>query len=331
MQTTSRAPSTRTAPTPVAANGDLPGAQHLLQIQRARILAAMGEICAERGVSNVTVAHVVARAGVSRRTYYEIFQDCEDCLLAALDEGIAQMTRHVLAAYDPRASWVARIRLGLLAGLEYLDAEPGMGQLLVVGSLGAGEKALARRGHVLAKAIAAVDEGRKETKAGGALPSLTAEGAVGGVLSVLHSRLLAPDRGRLTELTGQLMSIVVLPYLGTAAAKKELALSTPGGARRRRLLPEGKPFAQLEMRLTYRTVRVLAAIAAHPGSSNRRVADTAEVGDQGQMSKLLARLVTLGLIQNTGGGQTRGEPNSWTLTKRGWEVQGALSQQSFQS
>jgi len=85
------------------------------------------------------------------------------------------------------------------------------------------------------------------------------------------------------------------------------------------------------MRLTYRTVRVLMAVAAHPGSSNRVVADAAEVSDQGQMSKLLARLDGLGLIENTGGGAVRGEHNAWTLTDKGWQVQGAFAEQTSHS
>jgi DNA-binding MarR family transcriptional regulator len=82
------------------------------------------------------------------------------------------------------------------------------------------------------------------------------------------------------------------------------------------------------MRLTYRTVRALMAIAEHPGSSNRVIANAAEVIDQGQMSKLLARLQQLGLIENTGGGSARGEPNAWTLTDKGWRVQGALAEEA---
>lgn len=44
-----------------------------------------------------------------------------------------------------------------------------------------------------------------------------------------------------------------------------------------------------------------------------------------QISKLLTRLHGLGLIENTGAGSMRGAPNSWVLTPKGWEVQGALS------
>ena len=47
-------------------------------------------------LGNVTVAQVVERAGVSRRTFYEVFEDREDCLLAALEEGIARVSRCVL-------------------------------------------------------------------------------------------------------------------------------------------------------------------------------------------------------------------------------------------
>ena len=78
------------------------------------------------------------------------------------------------------------------------------------------------------------------------------------------------------------------------------------------------------MRLTYRTLRVLAAIADHPRASNREIADGAEVADQGQISKLLSRLESLGLIHNHGAGQPSGAPNAWNLTPRGEEIHLAL-------
>ena len=70
------------------------------------------------------------------------------------------------------------------------------------------------------------------------------------------------------------------------------------------------------MRLTYRTVRVLTAITTHPGASNRQIAEHAGISDQGQISKLLHRLSTLGLIHNTVP-HTKGQPNAWTLTPHG--------------
>jgi chromosome segregation and condensation protein ScpB len=82
------------------------------------------------------------------------------------------------------------------------------------------------------------------------------------------------------------------------------------------------------MRLTYRTMRVLTAIAAHPGASNRQIADAAGVADQGQISKLLLRLHNLALIHNIGEGPTKGEPNAWTLTTTGEEVERTIREQT---
>jgi DNA-binding MarR family transcriptional regulator len=74
------------------------------------------------------------------------------------------------------------------------------------------------------------------------------------------------------------------------------------------------------MRLTYRTARVLEGIAEHPGASNRQVSEYGGIEDQGQVSKLLRRLASLGLLSNAGGGHLSGEPNEWTLTAKGEQV-----------
>jgi DNA-binding IclR family transcriptional regulator len=65
---------------------------------------------------------------------------------------------------------------------------------------------------------------------------------------------------------------------------------------------------------------VLSAIGTRPGGSNREIALGAEITDEGQVSRLLARLQNLGLIQNTGRGHTAGEANAWSLTGKGEEL-----------
>ncbi len=302
-----------------ASERDSFGRGHVTEIQRARMVAAMIDVISERGRSRATVAHVVARSGVSRRTFYEVFADFEDCFLAALDQSIEFASQYVLEAYDPGEKWRTRIATALVGLLEFLEDEPAMGRLCIVETLGAGPKVHERRLAVLDVMIAAVDEGRGQSRAATALPALTTEGVVGGVLSVLHARLLE-RRGSLLELTGALMGMIVLPYLGPAAAAKESARPTPKRRIRRRVV-SGDPLRDLEMRLTYRTVRVLLAIAAAPGSSNRGVGVAAGIDDQGQISKLLGRLEKLGLIENSGAGQVRGAPNAWALTKKGVEVE----------
>jgi|NGEPerStandDraft_6_1074524.scaffolds.fasta_scaffold72647_1 DNA-binding IclR family transcriptional regulator len=68
--------------------------------------------------------------------------------------------------------------------------------------------------------------------------------------------------------------------------------------------------------LGHRSARVLEAIAAQPGSTNRELADAAGISDEGQASKILARLQTLGLIDHRPEWRV-GEPHAWRLTARG--------------
>jgi AcrR family transcriptional regulator len=299
------------------------------EIQRARIVAALVEVARERGVGRVTVAHVVERSGVSRRTFYELFEDRDACFAAAFEEAIERAAARLVPAFrrgqslaDARA-WRERIRAGLLALLEFFDEEPGLGGLCVVDTLGAGPDALEARARVVDVLVGVVEEGGAFVRAGSRPSRLTAEGVVGGVLAVLYARLAGGEPRPLVELLNPLMGMIVLPYLGSAAAARERARAAPK-ARPRNGYPRSNPLEGLGMRLTYRTVRVLIAIAACEGASNRQVADGAGVADQGQISKLLARLEHLGLIENAGAGAARGEPNAWRLTPRGREVELAI-------
>jgi AcrR family transcriptional regulator len=302
------------------------------ELQRARILAAMGELVRERGAIGVTIAHVVDRSGVSRRTFYELFEDREDCFLAAFDQAIARAGERVLPAYGALGAWRERMRAGLGALLEFLEEEPELGGLCVVDALAAGGAALERRTRILEVLVDAVHEGGASRRGQAPRPQrIVAEGVVGAVLAVIHARMVAQVPGRLTALLSPLMSMIVLPYLGPAAAARE---------RRQRVTPRQRtarrtvdPLREVDMRLTYRTVRVLLAVAdlAEAGSglpSSRQVADASGVSDQGQMSKLLWRLEHLGLIANETESHGRGVPNAWALTSKGHEIERAIQAQT---
>jgi AcrR family transcriptional regulator len=291
------------------------------------MVAAMVEISRERGVGEVTVAHVVARSGVSRRTFYEYFEGREACFLAALDEGIQRAAARVAPAFTATGTWRERIRGALGALLEFLEDEPGLGRLCVVDALGAGPRALARRADVVDVLIAAVEQGGEQGRGAAGAERLTAEGVVGAVLAVLHARLAAQENPLMTGLLGPLMAMIALPYLGRAAATREAARPAP--ARRHADPVNGNALRDLDLRLTYRTVRVLAAVAAHPGASNRLIADAAGVADQGQISKLLARLEHAGLVGNAAvGSGARGGPNVWALTAKGEGVARAIGERA---
>lgn len=349
----------------------------VLDVQRARILAAMIQVIAQdHGAGTVTVARIVSRAGVSRRTFYDLFNGCEDCFLAVFEDALTRATRVAVEATENASSvWREQIRAGLTALLHLFDEEPALGSLLVVDALSAGPEVLQRRARVLETLTTIIDQGRAHTSnrrttgrasSSASSPPLAAEGVVGAVLSVIHARMLehrvhaspstnngssqaangAPRASRapnapLIELLNPLMGVIVLPYLGQAAARRELDHPTPKEPRPARtpasspaprsprapseLPTPANPLAGLNMRITYRTLQVLAVIANTPGASNRQISNHAGIHDQGQISKLLTRLERLGLVRNTGQGQAKGEPNAWTLTPHGRQVEQALS------
>ncbi len=308
-------------------------------MQRRRLLVATSELVYERGVQTVTIALISDRAGVSRKTFYGIFEDREECLLAVFEGAVWQARDALHSAVVGEESWRVRVRVGLGALLLFLDEEPVAGRLLIVEALGGGERTLNARAGVLAQIIAIVDEGRTQPKAVRDIPPLTAEGVVGAVFGVIHARMLnrttlgvpATNAPRMLELTGALSAMVIQPYLGPAAAKRELERPVPALKPTAAPRLPSDPFKDLPIRLTYRTARVLAAIAAIPGASGKQIARASEITDDGQMSRLLNRLERVGLIENAGPGPARGEANAWTLTNKGHDIQTIITQQTSKS
>jgi AcrR family transcriptional regulator len=295
-------------------------------MQRARLLAAAVSVVGETGWSGVTVAQVARRARVSRRTFYDLFSDRDDCLLAMLDDALARIEQDLAnATLATGGSWCARVREGLWRILSFFDREPVLARVCVLEASHGGPLVLARREEIFAR-LALVLEGGREESPRGETSRLTAEGLVGAAFTIIQARLSRENPEPLTGLTGELMSMIVLPYLGPKAARREQHRTDPtplpapsygqaGG-------PSGdhNPLREIPMRLTYRTARVLQAAAENPGASNRLLGEQADLYDQGQVSKLLARLRRLGLLENTGQGQPRGEPNAWTLTQLGESI-----------
>jgi AcrR family transcriptional regulator len=315
------------------ARGEAPRAR-VVEIQRARLLGAALRAVDELGYARTTVAHVTGRARVSRRTFYDLFENREDCLLAAL-ESVVEQLRGELAGLDLEGlAWRERVRTGLWTILSFFDREPVLARVCVVQALRGGPRVLERRERVLAELAGVINAGCGEGARGTDCSSLTAEGLVGAAFAVVYGRLLRGGSEPLTGLHGDLMGMIVLPYRGAAVARRErdrpapvvlagLAVSSgamsPGTVSGRS--GDGNDvLAGLPIRLTYRTARVLETIAAQPGVSNRQAGELAGVSDQGQISKLLARLDRLGLIANTGEGHVRGERNAWTLTQTGTQV-----------
>ena len=280
------------------------------------------------GGDPITLADIAARAEISPRKLRGQFADVEACFLGAFEWCSERAGTAMAQAYAGENGWVEGIRSALAAVLELIEREPDLARLWIVYALGGGPRVLRSRAAAIATLAECVDRGRLESKVRSEPPKITAEGVVGALLAVLQTRLLASKPEPATALRGELMGLILLPYLGAAAARRELARPAGRSSPSRRSQPPRSGRAVMEgvgPRLTYRTARVLTAIAERPGSSNREVANRAEVVDQGQISKLLSRLETQGLIANVGGGGVRGAPNAWELTLRGEQIQHTIA------
>jgi AcrR family transcriptional regulator/DNA-binding MarR family transcriptional regulator len=302
------------------------------EMQRSRLLAAAVVSVEELGWAHVTVASIASRARVSRRTFYDLFSDRDDCLLAVCEATTGRIAAEIAVALGARdgLSWRERLRGGLWVVLSFFDREPELARFCVVQSASGGQRALGWREALLARLTTVVQEGapRRDGRVA-QVPSLTAEGLVGAVLTIVHRRLSSAEREPLGDLLGALMALIVLPYSGPGAARSESTRPVPTPARKpsaSSLVEMGgyragqDPLADVPMRLTYRTARVLQAAAECPGGSNRRIGERADIYDPGQISKLLTRLERIGLLQNTGIGHAKGEPNAWHLTPLGERV-----------
>ena len=125
--------------------------------QRTRLLEAVGGAVAEKGYAATTIDDIVRGAGVSKKTFYEHFQDKLGAFLAAYEAASDQLYEHVRIAQDAAAgagapaagnaedAWLERTHAGIRAYLRWLAAEPALARVFLIEVAAAGPEALARR------------------------------------------------------------------------------------------------------------------------------------------------------------------------------------------
>jgi AcrR family transcriptional regulator len=189
--------------------------------QRNRIHKAMIEVVAARGYPETRVVDVIGVAGVSRKTFYELFESKEDCFLAAYDVLLENLLGEATDAFEskPGLAWVERIAASLEALLEHLASHPDEARFAIVEVLAAGPKALARRDSALRQFAGFLEPGRSESAM--ELPGITSIAVAGGVNELLYSEILHGAAGRLPSRLPDLMFWVALPFLGADAAAAE--------------------------------------------------------------------------------------------------------------
>lgn len=195
----------------------------MTESQRNRIHQAMVEVVSKRGYPETRVVDVIGVAGVSRKTFYELFESKEDCFLAAYDVLLENLLAEATEAFEsePGTAWSERIGVALAALLEHLSRHPDEARFAIVEVLAAGPKALARRDAALRQFTGFLESGRSETAV--ELPGITSLAIAGGINELLYSEILHGAAGRLPSRLPDLMFWVTLPFLGAegAAAERE--------------------------------------------------------------------------------------------------------------
>src|ERR1039457_4029490 len=89
------------------------GGVFVSELQRARLLDATFSVVSEDGYRRMTARSVSGRAGVSNKTFYDLFSDREDCFLGAFDHAVEELAAVVLPAWEGEQEWATAIRAGL--------------------------------------------------------------------------------------------------------------------------------------------------------------------------------------------------------------------------
>jgi AcrR family transcriptional regulator len=204
---------TSTAPLPKGRHGL--SREFVVRNQRERLLDAIAHVVARKGYAATRVADITNYAGVSRKTFYELFTDKEGCFLAAYDAITAllmdKLARALQAAQD---TWEAKVHALLGEFLAFLAAEPAFARMCIVEVLGSGPRGLARRDAAIEAFFPIVDQvPRRQAGSAAWLPEITPAFITGGILEVVYAAIRRGETESLPDLEEDLTRLAFRAYL----------------------------------------------------------------------------------------------------------------------
>jgi len=195
--------------------------------QRARIFSGFASALAYHGYEDTKVADIVELSGISRATFYERFESKELCFAAAYEDGAERLSATVEEAVDGERDWANHLSSGLMAGLEFLAADPPLAHLLFVESLAAARPARLEHERSLQRLAEALRSPATDRHGRESVSRETARILAGGLASHLSGRILAGEAERLPESHDPLLQYLLAPSpaaLHTADERRAAAL-----------------------------------------------------------------------------------------------------------
>lgn len=192
----------------------------VLANQCERLLAAAPVVLAERGYSQLTVRDVISRAGVSRRTFYQLFKNKMECVLVAHEAALGRVCEVIGQSCSPERSWPEAVAVAVGRVLELAAEAPAEVRLALLSSQGALEPELvapALAGQERLARFLREERGRGEAQAPG---ELIEDALIGAVTAIVSARLSSGDVEGLRALAPELVQLILAPYLGYEEAQR---------------------------------------------------------------------------------------------------------------
>lgn len=183
----------------------------------------MGAAVAECGYQATSVADVVGRAGVSRKTFYQQFAGKDECFAEAYGQAMEPLLEVTMSAFESEGPpWARCLRGALTALCAALAANPAVARLCFVEALEAGPVTAARRRGAMRGLLPLFEAAPAD-----ALPELPLGeslrmGRIGDLSEMLHQEIAAGAGRALPRLASQLTYVMALPFLGPERAAREL-------------------------------------------------------------------------------------------------------------
>jgi AcrR family transcriptional regulator len=142
--------------------------------QRERLVAGMITAAHRYGYAGANVSQVIAEAGVSRPTFYEYFEDKDDCFIAAHREISRLLVWEIRRAVEAEPPEQA-VQTGIRALTRLSEEFPDRAGFLCNEAMAAGWRGLDERDRLIDKLARIVDEARAHAPADTPTPDLPIE------------------------------------------------------------------------------------------------------------------------------------------------------------
>jgi AcrR family transcriptional regulator len=183
--------------------------------QRERLFTAMVEAIEEHGFMATTISDLVARAGVSRRSFYEHFHDKDGCLLATYDAAVARLDRRLADAVGPVADPGERLETYIRTLFRAAGERPDLARVMCVEMGAAGPAGVQRWAEGAARLERFVIESFRRAPGPGTVPDPVARAIVGALRRLLYARVCRARSSR--ALKGELAKVLpdLLAWIAT--------------------------------------------------------------------------------------------------------------------